>query len=432
MSRILICSVPIAGHVSPLLPVARALHARGHELVWYTGEKFRAKVEATGARFAGLTHATDYDDANFDATFPERGKLRGLAQLRYDMVRVFIDNAPGQMRDVQAIAESFGADVILCDPSAMGSIFYAEKSGIPSVVLGVLPVITSSIDTAPFGLGLAPSRSALGRLRNRFLNSLFQDIVFRDVQTHWNDLRAGLGLDRTGWWMNMISRATVYMQPSVPGFEYPRRDLPSNLEFIGPMPAEAPSHWVAPDFWHELSAGKPVIHVTQGTLANDKPDLIAPALAGLANEDVLVVVTTGGRPIASLGLSDVPRNARISTFLSYPELLPKTAVMVTNGGYGGVQQALCHGIPLVVGGASEDKPEVAARVAWAGVGINLRTAKPKPAAVRHAVRRLRDEPSFKQRARAIAAEYAAHDALPRAVAIVEQHANGRKPALRSA
>ena len=53
--------------------------------------------------------------------------------------------------------------------------------------------------------------------------------------------------------------------------------------------------------------------------------------------------------------------------------------MVTNGGYGGVQQALAHGVPLVVAGDSEDKPEVAARVRWSGVGIDLRRGDPSPA-----------------------------------------------------
>jgi hypothetical protein len=52
------------------------------------------------------------------------------------------------------------------------------------------------------------------------------------------------------------------------------------------MPADPPSDWTPPAFWHELDAGKPVIHVTQGTIANETPDLIAPALAGLAHEDV--------------------------------------------------------------------------------------------------------------------------------------------------
>ena len=37
--------------------------------------------------------------------------------------------------------------------------------------------------------------------------------------------------------------------------------------------------------------------------------------------------------------------------------------MVTNGGYGGVQLALAHGVPLVVAGNTEEKGEIAARVA---------------------------------------------------------------------
>ena len=60
--------------------------------------------------------------------------------------------------------------------------------------------------------------------------------------------------------------------------------------------------------------------------------------------------------------------------------------MVTNGGYGAVQRALSMGVPLVVAGNTEDKPEVAARVAWTGAGVNLRTGTPTPSAVRAAVR----------------------------------------------
>jgi UDP:flavonoid glycosyltransferase YjiC (YdhE family) len=154
-------------------------------------------------------------------------------------------------------------------------------------------------------------------------------------------------------------------------------------------------------------------------IANAQPVLIAPTLEGLANEDVLVVVATGGRAPDSLGLSTVPRNARIGTFLSYPELLPKTSVMVTHGGYGGVQMALAHGVPVVVAGTSEDKPEVATRVAGSGAGINLKTAVPKPEQVRGAVKALIDEARYRERARTLAAEYARYDAVPLAVETIE-------------
>lgn len=187
-----------------------------------------------------------------------------------------------------------------------------------------------------------------------------------------------------------------------------------------------------PPFWSELDGSRPIVHVTQGTIANAAPDLIAPALEGLATLDVLVVVSTGNRPVDELRLGTLPANVRVAEFLPYPELLPKVAVMVTNGGYGGVQLALSHGVPLVVAGASEDKPEVAARVAWSGAGLNLKTGTPTPRAVRDAVRKVLDDSRYRVRARALASEYRSHDSIASAVAIVETAAGlasrvGRTP-----
>jgi UDP:flavonoid glycosyltransferase YjiC (YdhE family) len=43
------------------------------------------------------------------------------------------------------------------------------------------------------------------------------------------------------------------------------------------------------------------------------------------------------------------------------------------------------GVPLVVAGVTEEKPEVAARVAWSGTGINLRSGRPTARRLRAAV-----------------------------------------------
>jgi UDP:flavonoid glycosyltransferase YjiC (YdhE family) len=104
--------------------------------------------------------------------------------------------------------------------------------------------------------------------------------------------------------------------------------------------------------------------------------------------------------------------------------------MVTNGGYGGVRQALAHGVPLVVAGTTEDKPEVAARVAYSGVGINLKTAAPAPEQVQAAVRRLLYDTRYRQRALALQAEYARYDAVARGVELVEQLVATRAAVLR--
>jgi UDP:flavonoid glycosyltransferase YjiC (YdhE family) len=267
---------------------------------------------------------------------------------------------------------------------------------------------------------MVPDASTLGRIRNRILNGLVEHVLFRDVQRHWQETRARLGLPPTGWWLNAADLATVYLQPTIPSMEHPRSDLPGNVRFIGMIAADAPRDWVRPGYWDELDGTRPVVHLTQGTIANTSPELIAPALQGLASEDVLVVVATGGRATGDLGLDSIPRNARISSFLSYAELLPKTTLMVTNGGYGGVQMALAHGVPLVVAGTSEDKPEVATRVACSGAGISLKTSSPKPEEVRKAVRTVLGEPRYRERAQMLAAEYARYDAVASAVKAVEE------------
>ena len=119
-----------------------------------------------------------------------------------------------------------------------------------------------------------------------------------------------------------------------------------------------------------------MVHVTQGTLDN----------ADLGRLLLLTVrprwpATTcwswprrGARTPGRCG-PGCPTNVRLERFIPHDVLLPHVDVMVTNGGYGGVQQALAHGVPLVVAGDSEDKPEVAARVQWSGAGINLHTGR---------------------------------------------------------
>ena len=88
--------------------------------------------------------------------------------------------------------------------------------------------------------------------------------------------------------------------------------------------------------------GPPVVHVTQGTYDVDPADLLLPALDGLATADVRVATATGG---PALPPDRVPANARQAPLLPYDWLLPRTSVVVTNGGWGGVLAALAAGVP---------------------------------------------------------------------------------------
>ncbi|RIJ51707.1 glycosyl transferase, partial [Clavibacter lycopersici] len=202
-------------------------------------------------------------------------------------------------------------------------------------------------------------------------------------------------------------------QLGVAELEYPRRELPATVRFVGPLrdAVGCVDDPALPDWWSDLDGDRAVVHVTQGTIDNvDLGRLIAPTLRALADEDVLVVACTGGRPVSeverALGTA-LPANARVAEFLPYDLLLPLCSAVVTNGGFGGVQRVLAHGLPLVVAGSTEDKPEVAARVAWAGCGRDLRTGTPRPDAIRRAVHDVLTTPSYGARSRELSAAIAA-------------------------
>ena len=100
--------------------------------------------------------------------------------------------------------------------------------------------------------------------------------------------------------------------------------------------------------------------------------------------------------------------------------MPRVDALVTNGGYGGVNQAMSFGISLVTAGMTEDKADVNAPVAWSGVGLNLATNEPTPEALRAAVRTLLDRPAYRLRASQMAGEFARVDTRSEVLSIIKQ------------
>ncbi len=406
MSSIMLASVPVHGHVTPLLTIARGFVERGDNVRFLTGSRFADRVRGTGAQFAPLPEEADFDDRTHLGDFPERARLKGARAIAFDVDHLFARPAKAQYEAVMAATTDRPVEVVFADPTFAGAAFLLSlpRTARPAVVMcGVLPLGVSSHDTAPFGMGLPPAR-VLNRQRNAALAVLGRRLMRAATRTA-NDLHRQVhGTDLPFPIMEWSRYADAIAQFTVAAFEYPRSDAPPNLHFTGPLTADAATSPL-PDWWSDLDGTRPVVHVTQGTVANtDYNQTIAPTLEALADADVLVVVATGGRPVDTL--PPLPANARAATYLPYDELLPRTAVYVTNGGYGGVQYALRHGVPIVATGGKEDKPEVGARVAWSGVGRRIRAEYPSPRAIRRAVHDVLYDPRYRAASRRIAAEIA--------------------------
>jgi UDP:flavonoid glycosyltransferase YjiC (YdhE family) len=401
MTSVLICSTPVHGHVTPLLAVAEHLVAAGHRVRFLTGARYLDAVRATGAEPIGLPSSADFDDSDIDAAFPGRRGRTGVAGVRWDLRQIFLEPARAQLAAVDSALAEEHTDVVLAEAMFFGAmLLLGRPAGRRPVVLtlGIVPLGLRSRDTAPFGLGIPPMSGLRGRVRDALLRVVAERGAFgglhRDAQRMVGEATGGR---LTTHAMDYPSMSDGVVQFTVPEFEYPRSDLRVPVHFVGPVSrGVAPAGVELPTWWSDLSAGRPVVHVTQGTVANARlDDLVLPTFEALADDDVLVVGTTGGRPVPDVPL---PANARLAPYLPYRELLPLTDVLVTNGGYGGAHFALEHGVPIVATGSTEDKAEVAARVAWSGAGLRLRpdsSGRIAPSELRDAVRTLLGEPAYR-------------------------------------
>jgi MGT family glycosyltransferase len=419
MGRILVAVTPLAGHVNPMLLVAESLCRQGHDVFFHTAEAFREKVASVNLRFLPLLGSANYDYRKMGEVVPElRTATPGTDQANVYVKHLFGDRIPDQDRGLRQIIHEQNIDLVMIDVAFCGifPLLLRDESRPPVLSCGVIAPIWHD---PSFSVFTGPDTTPEGRKRNLEDSRQFNEERAPGAR-YIDKVLAELGFAIPGGYnANTLYRLPdFFLQFGAETFEYPMEDRPANLCFTGPiLHPEGENAMSTPAWFKKLDGSKPVVFVTQGTLANfDFNQLVNPALVGLAEEDVHLVVTAGGSKADTIV---APKNVIVETYIPYDLVLPKTSVFVTNGGYNGVQQALSYGVPVVSAGISEDKSQVCERVSWSGVGIGLKTGTPSPEQIRDSVRQILGDPSYRERAKAIGASIAKMDAHKTIAEIVE-------------
>ncbi|KAM5348582.1 hypothetical protein ACJ41O_008406 [Fusarium nematophilum] len=414
--HLVFAAAPADGHTNPLVRIAAELIQRGFEVTFIGGVQFEVAIKATGADFVPIANMLN---PKIEA---ERNALpAGLPRVVYDMRHIFIGRTPERWHILKEVLERLRAEdgereIVLVpetffmgvNPLSLGAPLPKGFVTRPKVVnLHVVPYIATSIDTGPGGPGLPPDSTESGRARNAFLNQMMVAGPFADSIAYQAEVYKELGTTEVlepelpfHHWM-LMHDVTLQMCP--PSLEYPRSDMPSNVKFAGCLPPKpTPADFVYPEWWEDVlkspGDGRRIIAVTQGTIARDYSDLLIPTIQALADRDDLLVVVILGMRGASLPADlTIPSNTRVIDYLPYDVLLPHASVFVMNAGYGGFLHGVANGVPLVLAGESEDKPEIAMRGQWSGVAVNLQTGRPSASQVRAGVERVLGDESFKKR-----------------------------------
>ncbi|MDC9588216.1 rhabduscin glycosyltransferase [Xenorhabdus sp. XENO-10] len=421
MSRIVLATVATPGHVFPIFTIAEHLIGQGHDVTILSGSLFQQQTEALGATFVPFDKQVDVDYRYLEKYFPERAEHPpGNTQMALSLRRFFTSPLPVLSKQLMQVIEEGQADLLIIDNTFYSALPLLQKSAderIPVIAIGVTPLPWSSRDTIFWGPRIPPELLPADLTREQLVDEETHQLI-ELVREAFNQSLAAVDCapltgDHNDVLMSGVDR---YLQLATQSFEFPRDDLPETVDFIGSLPVKVKDDETQISWPDE---NLPLILVTQGTLANiDFSQLILPTLRALATLPVRVLAITGGRSIDALG-EEIPENARVVEYLNFEHWLPRASIFITNGGYGSLNSAIRHGVPLVVAGTGDGKLEAVARVIWSRCGISLHTDTPSEQQLYKAVTRILSSPIWHQQSQIIKADYDAHNAL----ASITRHVN---------
>jgi UDP:flavonoid glycosyltransferase YjiC (YdhE family) len=363
--RILFTANPGYGHVHPMVPLALALTARGHEVRWAVAADACRRVEAAGfeAFPAGITGPERR--AAFDRC------LAGVASLpppqRPDrMFPAFFGEVctPPMLDDLLPVLDAWRPALIVNDASELAAPLAGRLRGVPHV-------------THAFGALLPEHRVAAATTA-----------VAPLWQAHGLEAQPYAG-----------SYDHLYLDIYPPSMRFGSYDHVPQVQALRPVPFDT----LEPGADTPVFAGdRPLVYVTFGTVFND-PGVFASAMQAVARLDVDVLVTVG--PLADpAALGAVPPNVRVERYVPQTTVLPQCAAVASHAGSGTFLASLGLGIPQLCLPQAADQFINAGQGAARGAAIALLPGEASPDAVADALDRLLHEPAFAEAAGGVRTE----------------------------
>ncbi len=414
--RILFVTVPADGHFNPLTGLAKHLQNQGYDVRWYTQDFYKAKLERLQIPFYPYVHAPQLNQINFENFYTERENQKSqVNKFRFDLEHIFIRPVTACMQDLEAIYKEFPFQMVIADIMVFSIPLIKQVFNVPVVSVGIIPLMESSSDLPPGGMGLTPANSFGGKLKHAFLRFASDAFIFKKQYKLYKKILASYGVNSTAGniFDTLYKSSDLVLQSGTPGFEYNRKDLGSNIHFVGsllPYTSGSFANW----YDERLTQFKKIVLVTQGTVEKDVTKIIIPTLEAFKDDkDTLVVCTTGGSQTQQLQKQYAQQNVIIEDFIPFDDVMPFASVYVTNGGYGGVMLGIKHQLPLVVAGVHEGKNEICARVGYFNYGINLKTEVPGKMQLRTAVLEVINNKTYKRNVTRLANEFSQYKTADR-------------------
>ncbi len=398
--RFLFTSAQLPGHLDwgGYLATARALVARGHDVLWVSGAAVEAQVRAAGVPFhivsetgwrwpppPALPRAVMADDA-WAAARAQRALDQWL-----DVERVAT-----AATELEPVATAFRPHLLVTEHFVAAAALVAERLALRMVVAG-WPAYAQRRTTSPTQLAIVEDfqqRLAAWGSSGRYfaaggapgLESPFLHI------TYWSE----------SWYGGAPNRSAQTRH--VGGSSAPPPAPPDNLP--------------SPD-------ARPWLLVTLGTTFNDDPAFFVAAAHAAQAVGAQPLVATGHLPAekANALRQRLPEGAVVRPTFDFNAVLPYTAAAIHHGGAGTTHALVTHALPQIVVPHAGDQVQQAQGVARTGVGEHIPSREVTIARLTEELRLLLPEVgTARVHARTLRDEFAALGGPPAAADLLEAQA----------
>ncbi|MDO4482770.1 MAG: glycosyltransferase [Bacillota bacterium] len=353
-------NIPAHGHTNPTLALVKELTDAGHEVTYFSFEKFRKKIESKGAVFVSC----DGYDLNIDA---KDGGNRVGRDLAFS-IELIVESTLAMDGLMERVIPEIRPDLIIADSMAFYGKLAAMKFGIPYVC---------SNTTFAFNRYAA-------KYMNQGMGNLFGTLLampkikkqLKRLQEKGYMVKSFLELISSDNDTNTIVYTSKEFQPFADTFS-------DKYCFIGPSirPVEEPV---------EKTADK-TVYISMGTVLSSRK-MYENCVEALRDTNYQVILSMGE---TDAEFTDLPENIKVCSSVDQMAVLEISDAFITHCGMNSVSEGLYFEVPLILVPQTPEQLAVAKRAEEMGAGVMLAETERSAVDIRNAVEQVLGDGSFK-------------------------------------
>ena len=368
MGKAIFLNFPAHGCINSLLGTVSELVNRGQKIIYYCTEEFRTKIEQTGAEFRPYKGV-------INAFKIENNDLSKALELNIEMT---VDKL---VHNLEAVRKE-NPDYIVHDSLCTWGKQMAAILGCPSInLMHSFPITKSSFSFSKEMASLL-AKVSFYKIKNKLKPNSPKKILKQ---------KYNINLSIADTMINRENLNIVYTSRHIAPDSFQSK---KDFVFVGPSLFFKKEQ---SNFPFGKLKGKKVVYISLGTLHNDNSAFYDMCIKAFRGSEYIVVISTGFQ-ININDFSDYPDNFIIRQSLPQQVLLKQVDLFITHSGMNSVNEAICHGVSMLLLPHQFEQQLIARRVEEMGLGRLMNIKKLTPDMLYKHVHMQINDPKIKEEA----------------------------------